>query len=202
MNGSLFSRSAMARVTFLSPDRIRIDGKDSGGSAFAIVSDGAITWVSWEVKNRGAFEPADSLENAIASMTGIANAAPTVIPSALLKLKWGFPFARSGGTSAVEKENIRGIDCYKVSVDQPEKKTTYWLDAKNYLLLQMKEEQDEQQTARMRKMMETHLAKTLQQEGIPLPKFNLTSLEIMHSFTIDGINIPVDPELFRIPTSK
>lgn len=80
MNGALFTQSAIAKVTFLSPDRIRIEGKDSSGRAFVIVSDAGAAWLSWEFKNRGAFEQAESLEMAVASMTGVASSAPTISP--------------------------------------------------------------------------------------------------------------------------
>lgn len=202
MDGSLFTQSAMAKVTFLSPDRIRIEGKDSGGKAFAIISDSGATWLSWEFKNRGAFEQADSLETAIASMTGVAIGAPTVIPSILLQLKWGFPFARSGIASLVGSENISGNDCYKVSVSQRQRTVTYWLDARSSLLRQMKEEQDEKQNAEMLRMIQKLAGEAVKEKGISLPKFEMTSMEVMHSFTIEAVNIPIDPQLFQDPTKK
>ena len=200
MNGALFTQSAIAKVTFLSPDRIRIEGKDSGGRAFVIISDAGAAWVSWEFKNRGAFEQAENLEAAVASMTGVASGAPTIIPAALMKLKWGFPFAPLGSASAVARENISGIDCYKVSVSQPERKITYWVDTRSYLLRQMKDEQDEKQNVEMQKMIERQMGEALKQAGIPLSAVAITSMEVTHSFIIEGINVPIDPELFRDPT--
>jgi len=202
MDGSLYTQSATAKVTFLSPDRIRIEGKDSGGRAFTIVSDAGVTWFSWEFKNRGAFEQVESLEIAVASLTGVAVAAPTVIPALLMNLKWGFAFARLGSASAVTRESVSGFDCYKVSISQPERTVTYWVDARSYLLRQMKEEQDENQTTEMQKMMQKLAGEALKQKGIQLPKFEIGSMEIFHSFMIDAINVPIEPRLFQDPTTK
>ena len=202
MNGALFTQSAMAKVTFLSPDRIRIEGKDSSGKAFTILSDAGFAWLSWEFKNRGVFEQAESLEMAVASITGVAAGAPSVIPAALMKFGWGSPFSRIGSVSEVVRDKVSGIDCYKVSVSQPERSITYWLDVRSYLLRQMKEEQDEKQTAEMQRMMQKLAGEALKEKGIPIPKFEMTSMAVVHSFTIDRINVPVDPQLFHDPTEK
>src|SRR5690349_1522350 len=49
-------QTATARITFASPGKIYIAGKDTGGHAFTIISNGAATWSAWELRNNGEFE--------------------------------------------------------------------------------------------------------------------------------------------------
>src|SRR5207237_10287699 len=105
-----------------------------------------------------------------------------------------------GSSSAVDWDNNSGIDCYTVSVSQTYRKITYWVDTRSYLLRQMKDEQDEKQNVEMQKMIERQMGEALKQAGIPLSAVAITSMEVTHSFIIEGINVSIDPELFRDPT--
>jgi hypothetical protein len=39
-------------------------------------------------------------------------------------------------------------------------------------------------------------------KGIQIPKFELASMSVVYSFTIDEVNMPVGPQLFQDATSK
>jgi hypothetical protein len=190
-------RTATARITFAAPGKIHIAGKDTAGHAYVIISDGNETWSSWAIKNKGAFEKARSVENAVAAKTGVAAQAPTTIPAALMHLNWGNPFARGRGGQVVGHEKIGGSDCYKVVADAATGKTTYWVDSKTFLLRQLKEEQDAKQLAQMHQRIQ----ESLKQAGRPALSNTSTSTsrEVVQSFAIEAINRPVDAKLFQKP---
>ena len=202
INDMHIAQTAMAKIVFSRPGKIRIEGKDTSGQAFTIVSDGKGTWSSWAIKNKGAFERSQSVEMAIAGMTGVAAGAPTQIPAALMKLNWGYPFVRAKDSKLEGREKIRGADCYRVVSKTPAGRTRYWVDSRNFLLRQMKEEQDENELAELQRKVEEEAGKTLREQGIEMPKFAMKSRETLHSFAIEKINVSIDPKLFQDPTKS
>jgi len=191
-------QTATARIVFTRPAKIRIEGKDASEHPYAIVSDGVDTWTSWKIRNEGAFEKAPSLEMAIAALTGVAQGAPTTIPGALLRLAWGNPLVPGGEARSDGQEAVGGSACYKVTQRSRVGKTTFWVDAKSFLLRRMKEEHTQEEIAEATRMAEA-ATKTIGKSS-PLPDMAMKSSENDHFFVIERINSPVDSSLFTDPT--
>lgn len=194
------AQTATARIMFTRPGKIRIEGKDTGGQLFTIVSDGSDAWLSWAVKSKGAFEKATNLETAIAAMTGVAAASPTTIPAALMALRWGSPWAGAAAAKLEGREKIGGVECYRTVTDTPIGRTTYWVDTKSFLLRQMREEQDEEALAQMQRSIGEDATKALREKGVEPPKFTMKSRRAVYAFQIDKVDAPIPQKLFQDPT--
>jgi hypothetical protein len=216
VSAATLSQTANAKITFVRPGQIRIEGKDVQGQPFSIVSDGKQTWLAWAAQHNGQFRKADSLEKAVSAMTGVAALAPTTIPAALIPLEWGTPWTMNAEARSLGLETLAGVDCYKVVVKSPPGSAlpgtrTFWLDPKSFLLRQLREEQDEQDMAqmqdRMEKMMAERAGKGSDAEKAHTEKIRgmlkaqlMKSRDIIQSFQIDRLNTAIDTKLFQDPS--
>lgn len=199
IGGTKLDQTASAKITFVRPGKIHIEGKDASGKAFKIVSDGKTTWLSWALQNQGAFKEVESVELAVGSMTGVAAGAPTHIPAILMKLGWGNFFPPAKGAKLDGREKIAGKECFKVVSETPIHKHTFWVDTSSFMIRQFKEEQDEKQLAELAKKV----AASVKKADLPPNQANLVlkSREVIHSFAFD--NKPtVDEQLFQDPTKE
>ncbi|HET7874625.1 MAG TPA: hypothetical protein VFN71_03795 [Methylomirabilota bacterium] len=215
ISAATMTQTASAKITFVRPGRIRVEGKDVQGQPYTIVSDGAQTWLAWAFQNEGRFQKAESLEMAVSAMTGVAAQAPTAIPAALIPLRWGYPWVPTAPAQLVGREAVAGVSCYKVVVksspgSQLTGTRTFWVDPTSFLLRQLSEEQNEQDLAqmqsRMQQMMEERAAKGSEADKQQLETIRgmlktaaMKSREIVQSFTIERVNAAVDGKLFRNP---
>lgn len=199
-------KTATAKIVFARPGRINIQGKIETGmfpaQTFEIISNGNITWRSWSIIDGGVFKIEKSLEMAIAGMTGVAVNAPTTIPAALMKMSWGYPFtqALTSGAQLEGSEKIDSLDCYKIVSVSDINTRTYWIDAENFLLRQIKDEQTEKQLAALQKRTKEQTDKFAKERGINVPALNMKSRVTLHKFIVESINGSIDEKLFADPT--
>ncbi len=207
--GSLkVEQTATAKITFARPGKIRIEGKTTGqksaalpgmaGNNYAIVSDGKRVWLNKEDFRK------TGVEAAISSMTGVTSRAVTVVPSALLKLEWQYPFdaaIRSLGEFA-GREKVGANECYKIVIKSLTVNFTYWIDTKTFLLRQLKEERDEKQSEAALKQVEKQVEGLSKSSGFRMPEVKIKSFVGLHTFAIDRINATVAEENFADPTKK
>jgi hypothetical protein len=209
--GLMVEQTATAKITFARPGKIRIEGKTAGwkspglpempGQSYAIVSDGKGAWQSWALHDNGAFTKTN-LESGIAGMTGVAQRAPTVVPAALLKLQWGYPFgpAITSADELAGREKVGDNECYKIVIKSPIENQTYWIDTKTFLFRQLKEERDAKQMEAALKQMEG-LSKN-RGAKLRMPVVKVKSMVSLHTFAIDRINATVGEENFADPTKR
>lgn len=180
--------------------KIRIDGLDTQGGKFAIVG-GAKTWQSIKAIKDGAWQEAESLEMAVAAMTGIGMHAPTLVPAALLKLNWGYPFTQIENAELEGRERIDNADCYRVVSDTYLSKRTFWVDSQNFLLRQMKDERDEDHMANMlSRAPKFPKAEQEKMDAAMAGVAKIKSMMLLHVFAISSVDKPIDEAVFEDPT--
>jgi hypothetical protein len=173
------AQTATAVIRFQRPDKIRIEGKDVTGHPYMIVSDGHTIWSRPISRTNPGWQKLPILEMAIAGMTGVTVGAPSTVPAALLKLRWGNPFLLVDGSRRGPNERLEGHDCYKVVRADASITRTYWIDIHSFLLRGMKEEQNAQQLSALSR-------------GAAL-----SARVVAYAFTIGSINSPLSPKLFQ-----
>lgn len=199
-----------AKVTYLRPGKVRIEGRTSsqaagkGGHPFTIVSDGQRTWHSWPLHNNGAFKEVKGVERA--GMGGVAQGAAETMAVALMKsdgeqVGGSDPFIspRLSGAKMEGMEKIDGVDCYKlVSKSTTLEDVTLWIDAKTFLIRQMRKESNGEKLAASAKKAEEYLKAQGKEPPTGLPAFR-TMVRIL-TFEHTQIDGPVDEKVFADPT--
>lgn len=200
-----------AKVTFVRPGKVRIEGTTSSqaavgnaGHAFTIVSDGQTTWHSWPLRDNGAFKEVKGVESA--GMGGVAQGAAETMAVALLKSDGGrtggsdpFIVPRLAGAKLEGREKIGGDDCYKlVSKSATLEDVTLWIDAKTFLIRQMRRETDGEKLAATAKKIEEMLK--AQGKEPPASRPPIRSMVRVLSFEHAQVDGPVDEKLFADPT--
>jgi hypothetical protein len=122
-----------ADITFTRPSTLSVSGTGMMNTAYQLTSDGTTT----NVTINGKPFPVKSVEDGVASVTGLGESAPTTIPAALLHTKWGYPFTPGRTVSnAVITQDVNGKPCYMVVVLTPIRQA-FWIDKQTYLLAQV-----------------------------------------------------------------
>lgn len=175
-----------ANIRFTRPDFLHIDGLTASGRTYQITFDGKKTMLEHPWKDgdgKKEVKEVASPELAVAAMTGVAGAAPTFIPAALMNFNWGFPFVEKATKDAVlqGQEDISGDMCYKVVITAPHDKRTFWVNTKSALLRRYKHEQDEIDVAKIFKDLPRPLP-----EGFAVPK-SMSSVAV-HDFIIESVS--------------
>jgi len=199
MDGKASSRTASARIVFLRPGKIRIEGRDTGGARYLIVSDGQGTWTSWDRENGGAAHGELDVASAVGAMSGIGLNAPTTIPAALMKFNWGYPF-NLRDTYRLERMEIVGqVNCYKVVRAGPYGVTTYWIDTQSFLLRQMHERLDTEALSALNRV-----GARLQGARYSHPPKPGDASETLYTFTIEAVNTAIDLSAFQplVPSGR
>lgn len=139
------TQTANANFDFQRDQRFHVEGNDASHKAFTIDNTPLKTTTTWNVNGAMKTETPESIELAVAGFTGVAVSAPTVVPALLLKLNWGFPFVSSNGATLQRRETFGGHSCFVVTQKETAipGTTTYWVDAKTFLLRGMRSEQSE-----------------------------------------------------------
>lgn len=206
---STLDQTAEARVRFERPGKMRVAGRDAGGSMdldgtpFKIVSDGRKTWMLWELDPENTWEDAPSVERAVAAMTGVASGAPTTIPAALMNFEWHNPFANNEKSVMQGRETSGGFECYKVVQELDRSTRTLWVDTQNFLLRRLQIEKTEAQIAAAQQAR----LEADKKAGRQQPDFGDIPVRFKHSldietFAIESLNEPLDEALFQDPTTK
>lgn len=188
------TQTASARIQFSRPGKFRVEGLDTGGLAFAIVSDGKKNWLSCAFKDHGAFVEQDSPETAISSMTGVAAGAPTTIPALLMKLNWGFPFNNTETATLAGHETVVGVDCYKIVQSSDTETQTFWVDSHTFLLRQTQSEQSQEQLAAMDRFIAANGG------GVEAALPAIKSRSSMEFFVVQSVDAEPAAALFADPT--
>ena len=211
VGGAKVTMTATAKLNFVRPGKVRIDGKTSstngvGGLPFAIVSDGKTTWKSLGSQGGGAFQPVADIPKA--GMAGVGLGAAEAIPAALMKSDGAWTggqnpldAARLSPPKAAGHEMIDGADCYKLVMKNPQTgDVTLWIDSKTFLLRQMTREMSAAMLADAAKKAQEALQKIGRAAPAGAPAIKSQSLTF--SFAIDQVDGPVDAKLFADPTTK
>ena len=213
IGGTKLEQTSSAKVTFMRPGKIRIEGRTAGreasfkdGHPFTIVSDGKKTWKSWPLQNNGAFVEVRDVSSA--GMAGVAQGAAELIAAALMKSDGAWtggsdPFivSRSAGAKLEGHEEIDGADCFKLVSQHSELgDVTLWVDSKTFLLRQITRELNEQQLAEQAKRADAAL-KRLGKET-PERRMPIKSMATTFSFKDEKINGSVEEKLFLDPAKK
>lgn len=150
------TQTASAQIQFARPGKFYINGLDTGGNKFGIVSDGERDWRSWGLEKSGVWQEADSAGMAIAAMTGVAATAPTLIPGALGEFTIGevsstspFDPEKHKNARLMGRESISGEDCYRIEAPGVSETWTFWISSRDFLMRQAREEQDAKQMEEM-----------------------------------------------------
>jgi hypothetical protein len=201
-----------ARITFMRPGKLRIEGKTGGdvakgvrGHPFVIVSDGQATWKSWPIQNNGAFQEVQNVTTALAGKAGVAHGAADTIPAVLMKSDGTppggydpFRVPRVSAPYLAGHETIDSADCYKIIVNHAEFDATLWIDSKSFVLRQMMREFNKSRMDAAKKIADEHLKKI----GRPRLAPSIRSHSNVFTFVIDNVDGPVDENLFADPTKK
>jgi outer membrane lipoprotein-sorting protein len=194
--------TAMGRIAFRRPGRIRIEGKTapvhpedpSSGTPYTIISDGSKTWLSWALSGGGAFRQVSTVEQAIDEMTGVSQGAASTVPVILLNLtgkhpgvtaqEKGFLGAFAQGSALLGRERLRGKECYRIRVSRAAGTWDFWIDTKSMLAMQIETMQDQSQIRAFSASRDSRITR-------------LTRREV---FTIEAVNTRIPESTFQDPT--
>jgi hypothetical protein len=196
------SGTATAKVTYLRPGKIRIEGKTTpihpenpdSGAPFTIISDGKKVWKSWSVENSGQYRETTSLVEAIQSMAGVTQNAAKTIPMLLFQLQGLHHDQSSPKKQFLEvfadravvdgDERVKGKDCYRVVSSQPFGTWTFWIDSDHFLLRRLESKESNTQISSFTASKGSRAQSVVRKE----------------IFTIEKVNIQLDDRLFQDPT--
>ena len=136
--------SLSARITYSRPGRVRIEGVDSSGDPFTIISDGTTIWRSW-VGTDQRFVRERSLAHVFSAMHGTTRGVLIALPSSLLGITWTdektppwirgrFLAAYGKGATLTGEEEVDGHLCYRVVSERPAETWIFWVDKVSHLL--------------------------------------------------------------------
>ena len=189
-----------AHVIFQQPDRLRVDGTLLGSRPtgyFHILSNGNKTWKRWTKEPE--WTRSESVEMAIASLTGVSGGAATKIPAILAQTWWGDPFPVNVEEidQIVVRETIQGKPLYRVRAKSETSDVTFWIDPKTMLLARMRERVD------IAKLL-TETKDLLSDDTIPMDArdaaMKLTGvMETLEIYTNVSVNGPVPAKTFALP---
>ena len=127
-----------ADIRFVRPGKIRVEGADMSGGSFAYVSNGGMSFDK-NIVTGGVWQKAQSIDMAIARVTGTAQSSATTIPALLLAITSMNSLAP--GTTydpEVREDDVDGQRCYLVTASLVTSVTTmsrsFWVDEKTFLL--------------------------------------------------------------------
>ncbi|GBC96895.1 hypothetical protein HRbin16_02707 [bacterium HR16] len=178
---------AEARIAFVRPGKLRVDGATSMGgfnNTYLVVSDGKRSWL--KTSFRPQVEESTDVSMHIATVTGVGLQAPTTLPALLMRQAWGYPF--TGTPRLLGRERVQGVECYKIRIESPVAQTTVWIDTGQFLLRRMHQKHD---MKALRGIMPAP-----QGAG---PNTVPDQMEFTHEFVEQKVNQPVPATLFRKP---
>ena len=121
--------SATAKIQWVAPNNLRVAGKSGFNSDYVLLVAKGKT----SVFNAGNWETVGSPDTGIASVTGISGTLGNVVPSFLLKPKFG-GYAVANGNAIAPVEKVNGKPAYKLSNQFQE----IWVDQKTFFVVQTK----------------------------------------------------------------
>lgn len=143
--------STHARIRYARPGKIRVEGtfpsfpgsKETVPCTFTIASNGIQTSERWTVEGN-VWKKSDSVEDAVATFTGVSLGACTTIPALLFSMEWGRLWSpKTQVQQAVTIERVQGVKAYRVDFSGRFSKTTVWIDTRTFLLLKLRELRDD-----------------------------------------------------------
>lgn len=140
-SGKPVTMKTSARIQFVRPGKIYVEGKDLAGNPYGYLCDGKNVYQT----NPGGkgWQTVRDAATAIAGATGISGSAGSTIPAALMNINWGNPF-RSGyqAEAKVATETIAGRPAYRLKLHSPVGESTFWVDRQTFLLVKIYQVQD------------------------------------------------------------
>ena len=121
--------SATAKIQWVAPNNLRVAGKSGFNSDYVLLVAKGKT----SVFNAANWETVGSPDTGIASVTGISGTLGNVVPSFLLKPKFGV-YAVANGNAIAPVEKVNGKPAYKLSNQFQE----IWVDQKTFFVVQTK----------------------------------------------------------------
>jgi hypothetical protein len=184
-------------VSFSRSDGLIVHGLDVKGNRFRIRQAGNKTWLSLsdESRNIGAFK--ESL-GALWLMGGASVTTSAVIPAALMNIPSGLSFNSKEQAHLQGREQVNGVDCYKVTAISPISKKTFWVDSTSFLLQQLKEEVPSNNTNNAL-LFDGTPAEGKEDNSKPRPKRFSSTLLI---FANSSVNKPIDKQFFVSHTPR
>lgn len=184
--------SAEARIAFVRPGRLRVEGFATAAmpgtitqkTTYLVVSDGKKSWLKTSFLPQ--VEETTDVSMHIAAVSGIGQNAPTTLPALLMGHRWGYPFV--GTPRLLGRERVRGVECYKIRIESPIGQTTVWIDTSQFLLQRMHQKHD-------MKAIQKRMPKPPGAQAGSLPE----QMEITYEFLEQKVNPPVPETLFRKP---
>src|SRR5205823_856043 len=114
----------------------------AAGGTYQLAYNGTTTKLEMVQNGKEKTLAATSPEMGVATLTGVAAMAPTLIPAALMNFNWGNPFGDSNNAKLEGQETIAGALCHKVTITVPQSQQTFWVDTQSFLLRRYRREQD------------------------------------------------------------
>ncbi|GIV21552.1 MAG: hypothetical protein KatS3mg023_3303 [Armatimonadota bacterium] len=184
--------SAEARIAFVRPGKLRVEGfmmtamptTATPKNTFLVVSNGNRSWLKTSLRPQ--VEESSDVSMHIAAVTGIGLGAPTTLPALLMGQMWGYPL--TGTPRLLGRQRVRGMECYKISLESPIGQTTVWIDTSQFLLQRMHQKHD-------MKAIRNRTPKPPGAQAGSLPE----QMEITYEFLEQKVNPPVPETLFRKP---
>jgi RNA polymerase sigma factor (sigma-70 family) len=178
MNGNKSEYNGTANIVFTRPNSLHIDGLlAAGAGTYKIDHDGQTTTLEMVMRGKKKVSKPESAEMAVASATGVAAQAPTIIPALLMKFDWGYAFKDTKNARLEGQETIGTARCYKISKQTSQGHQTYWVDTKSFLLRQYKHDVSQAQGQKaFQSVPKKYLSK------VPMPQSY--SSTAVHTFTI------------------
>lgn len=138
VTGSPRTYHTSADIQFVRPGKIRVEGTDMSGRPFAYIADGASAYDK-NLVTGDVWQKNQSVEMAIARVTGTAQSSAATIPALLLNLKLQDSLAPANIlASEVREDAVDGKPCYLVTASLVTATTatsrSFWVDEKTFLL--------------------------------------------------------------------
>jgi hypothetical protein len=196
-------QSGTAKIAWEKPDLLSVTGTDASQYPYSILGNKQGAWYKWPLDNKGEWQER-SLELGIASMTGVARMAPTTIPMLLLG-KPDIAFRHSENIALEKEDVLDGHPCFKLTAVGRESTRSWWIDKSSFLLRRIEESYSELQSQKKLAQLEASMKKFAAQN----PQFDAADMHIdmtfvsdTQEFDIQGINQPIDAQVFAFPQAN
>lgn len=117
---------AKCDIRFQAPGNLRVTGSALGGQPFDLLAIASKTWL----KTSGKWDPQESPEMGIASITGISGGTGALVPALLMKVDWGSIVLKKGAAPA-SPSDYKGTSVYVIHGLH----NRIWVDAKTFFIL-------------------------------------------------------------------
>lgn len=194
-------QSSTARITFMHPKLLRIEGKTTpvypwirdSGAPYKVVTNGETVWRTLSLSNSRGVQTTHAIEDVLEGLAGVTQDAAKTLPIILLQIKGHNPGPHAADKRFLEffakgalisgQEVIGGRSCYRVASKRVFGVWTFWVDTSSFLLRQLEERQTNAQI---------RLYTASKSSGIKLSI-------VRQTYSIERTNADVDMAIFSKP---